>query len=230
MQCQHCGEVIPEHDFDRDMLIGTCQKCHSITDFYDDHETLKKMNITNGERKIPAMLPEGIRMEQSDSGIIIKCSWYRGSQSILLLFFAIICDIFIPVMLFKTTGGGFMGFIFFISILISLNYITLTHFFNKTVFYVNNRSISISHEPFPWPGNKDIISSVITQLYCKRYSNNRSEHNIFYYSLIAKISHGTETILLDGLENPYQALFIEKEIEKFLDIKNVPVKGEIKYT
>jgi len=229
MYCQHCGAIISEQDFDRDMLIGTCHKCHSITDFYNDHDTLKKMNIITAERKLPAILPEGITMEQSDSGIIIKCRWYRGYQSIGLLFFTVLCDIFMPGILLNASNIGFVAFIFFILFLIPLNYITVTGFLNKTVLSVDNRSISITCEPFPALVNKYIISPDVIQLYCKRYSNPRTDHNIFYYYLIAKMSNGMDVILLNGFENPYQALFIEKEIEKFLNIKNVPVKGECKY-
>ena len=64
------------------------------------------------------------------------------------------------------------------------------------------------------------------QLYIKRIeTQNRSTIQVSYE--VRVLTHSCLTIkLLTGLADEEQARFIEREVEKYLQIKNVPVQGE----
>ncbi|HNF27995.1 MAG TPA: hypothetical protein PKV80_26245, partial [Leptospiraceae bacterium] len=88
--------------------------------------------------------------------------------------------------------------------------------------------VTVKIGPLPWPGNQNIKSSDITQLYSKsvltRNRNSSSEH----FEVHAVLKNKSHLCLAKTLEEMEQAFYIEQKIEDFLKIEDEPVRGEIK--
>ncbi|MEQ8187811.1 MAG: hypothetical protein ABRQ39_07530 [Candidatus Eremiobacterota bacterium] len=103
-----------------------------------------------------------------------------------------------------------------------VNYITMTHFINSTIFDVSEETVSIRHKPLPWYGHLTLFSADMDQLFCKQ-DITRYKNKYPTYCLNARMKDGKERTLISWLDTSEQALFVEQEIEKFLNIKNKPV-------
>ena len=108
---------------------------------------------------------------------------------------------------------------------ISLTYFLFAGFMNTTVIKVTPSILSIRHGPLPWPGNEEGPSSGINQIYVKEIKHYGSttkglSRKIYFDYSLNLVSHsGQDVTLIKGLEKD-QAKFIEKNIEKFLKIKD----------
>ena len=113
-------------------------------------------------------------------------------------------------------------------LLIASNYALMTVFLNTTTISVTSNVISVKDGPFPIWGNKRLASKDVLQLYCKK----ENVWNKFYvstdFSVEAVMDGKSNVTLLFNLKQADQALFVEQEIEKFLNIEDKPIKGEFK--
>ena len=87
--------------------------------------------------------------------------------------------------------------------------------------------LSIRHVPLPYLGNKTVEASDVKQVYSKERISRSRRGGSVTYEVHALTHSGRNLKLLSGLPNSEQALFIEQEIERFLRIQDVPVRGEI---
>jgi len=101
---------------------------------------------------------------------------------------------------------------------------------NHTDIYVTDSEISISNnKPIKNPFLKDrvIPSKDIKQLYVSRYVSSRTNGVPNYaYALYAITKNGRRQLLLRGMNKETQ-LYIEQEIEQFLDIDDERVRDEV---
>ncbi len=110
-----------------------------------------------------------------------------------------------------------------------LTYYLLTGYLNKTVIDVDVDFLTIKHGPLPSGGNKKISSKTLKQLYCTRREYFEPRLNPYATCDLRAITDDQRNIMLiEELDNSEQALFIEREIEKFLNIEDRPVKGAIR--
>ncbi len=99
---------------------------------------------------------------------------------------------------------------------------------NKTHILVQRGQVSVKHKPFPYFGNRTIPSHSIKQVYVKQHSSSAPEDDslncaqlkYFHYEIIIILKKNKELSLLKGLKDHQHALFIEEEIEKFLNIED----------
>jgi hypothetical protein len=114
------------------------------------------------------------------------------------------------------------------SIILGAHYVLMICFINTTVISVTSNVISVKDKPLPIWGNKRVASKDVLQLYCKK----ENVWNKFYFSTafsVEAVMDGKRNVtLLFNLEQAEQALFVEQEIEKFLNIEDKPIKGEFK--
>lgn len=230
MYCRYCEHTISESDINPDTLIATCGKCRGIFSFADVPDLVAKYRYKQKDTALT--LPGRIYMDSNETGLEIGLRWFDiQSSNMVLLIFIVIWDIIgIKFLMDIFSRGHFADLmIFFCSfgiIPMLLTYIGVTILVNSTVFFVDLQSISIRHKPLFWPGNRNIPSSDIVQLYCK-VDNNRQINHCSTYCLKARLKNRQEVGLLYWLESPEYALFIEKEIEKYLEIADRPVDGEL---
>jgi hypothetical protein len=181
-------------------------------------------------------IPDSIKSDKNFQQLRITRKWF-GFKFILLTLFIIIWDAFLInwyVMAFSSSFQGTFNYIIFlfpllhVSFGLGMTYYVVAGYINKTMIYVDFNSITIRHGPVPFWGNKRVSSKTVTQLYCKRDEYFGSYRGYGTFAVRAITNEQRNIKLLTGLDTSEQALFIEQEIEKFLNIEDKPVKGEIR--
>jgi hypothetical protein len=181
-------------------------------------------------------IPDKIWVKKNSHHLRIVKKWF-GFKFIYLTLLVIIMGAFLInwyAMFFSFGFQDTFDLIFFLLPLlfiilgIGLTYYVLTGYTNKTQVDVDFNSITIRHGPLPFWGNKKVSSKTIKQLYCKKEVFFDSRYRYISFAVHAITNDRRNIKLLSGLDNSEQALFIEQEIERFLNIKDQPVKGEIR--
>tara|TARA_R110001583_G_scaffold31479_1_gene107633 strand:- start:4175 stop:4765 length:591 start_codon:yes stop_codon:yes gene_type:complete len=166
-------------------------------------------------------LPPKITINKKYDSIEIIRQWFSYQFLIFAGFSVLWCY---QVVINNMVGGEIAPIsIIFLLPGVGIAYYALLGFVNKTYIYVSKTDLKVSHKPLPWIGGSVIQASDIKQLYGReKYQNDTKTYEVHV------ITHsGEDTKLLSGLDSSEQALYIEQEIEKYLSIKNVPVRGEL---
>jgi len=159
---------------------------------------------------------------------MIKRKWYN-SMVIVMGVFAVtwntmLWTIFVPN--FSREGGMFSLILFpFVGVGIFLGYSTIAGLVNTTTIKVNDATFSVRHHPLPFPGSH-LASTDIEQLYTKQRISRSKNGTRISYQLHALLQDGRDKALIKNLTSSEQALYVEQEVERFLDIENIPVSGE----
>jgi hypothetical protein len=181
------------------------------------------------EKKIEIGLPDKLELFHRGSNIEIVRTWF-GWQILLMTGFAIFWDGFLFNWYSKVDkSDAAMAYfpLLHVAVGIGLTYYVVAGWFNRTHVRVGLGKIAVRHRPIPWFGNKELEGSNLKQLYAKEklsYSRNSTSAT---YEVHAITHNGQNIKLVGGLETSEQALYIEQEIEKYLGIEDIRVKGEI---
>lgn len=182
------------------------------------------------EEHMEVGLPDKMALQKFPSYIHISRKWF-GLQIIFMTVFAVFWNIFIfrfyVGMDESTDSFAKMLPLLHVVVGVCISYYGLAGWLNKSHIFVSKESIEINHKPMPWFGHKKINATDLKQLYSKEKISNSRNNTTVTYEVHAILSNGTNTKLLGGLESSEQALYIEQEIEKYLNIKDSPVKGAI---
>ena len=109
-----------------------------------------------------------------------------------------------------------------------LTFLSIVGWLSRTHIAVSPAKISIRHRPIPmWRSNVDIDASNLKQLYSKETKVYYGRRPTSYYGVYAITNDGGNKLVLGRLESEEQALYIEQQIEKYLHIKDVSMKGEL---
>ncbi len=175
-------------------------------------------------------LPQGIDLRENLDGLEIVRRWF-SIQTILLTFFVIFWDgflIFWYTQAINTSNTMMLVFpLLHVAIGVGLTYYVLAGYINRTYIRVDHSFLSIKHAPLPFPWNKTVDASDIKQVYSKERISRSRRGSSVTYEVHALTHSGRNLKLLNKLPNSEQALFMEQEIERFLRIQDVPVRGEI---
>lgn len=181
-------------------------------------------------------IPDNIQIARNFQHLRIIRRWF-GVKFILLTLFVIVWDAFLINWYASAFRSSFQDpvelmFVLFplvhVAVGIGLTYYVLAGYCNKTLIDVDFNAIVIRHAPLPFWGNKKVTSKNIVQLYCKRDEVLGARNGYRAFAVHAITRERRNIKLLSGLDNSEQALFIEQEIEKFLNIEDKRVKGEIR--
>ncbi|MCP4542601.1 MAG: hypothetical protein GY832_36225 [Chloroflexi bacterium] len=175
-------------------------------------------------------LPNGIDLTENLDGLEIVRRWF-SIQTVFLTFFVVFWDGFLVFWYTQAINTSNIMMLVFpllhVAIGVGLTYYVLASYVNRTYIRVNHSFLSIQHAPLPFPGNRTVDASDIKQVYSKENISRSRRSNSVTYEVHALTRNGRNLKLLSRLPNSEQALFIEQEIERFLRIQDVPVRGEI---
>jgi hypothetical protein len=225
--CAQCGADVLAENINIDNLIAKCNFCHAVFRFDDQLEPSQKPSPPH---RLEVPMPKGIEVLPMGNRLEIIRKWF-SLKIIFFTAFTVFWDGFMIawfgiafsqqqwLMAAFGTLHGAVG--------LGLLYYVLAGYLNRTVITVNRSLFTIKHTPLPWPGNKLLNPLDMTQLYCKERMH-RNKNSISYTYEVHAISKDNEhTKLITGLDNSEQALYIEQEIERFLNIEDQPVRGEL---
>jgi len=179
--------------------------------------------------KIDIGLPDKLGLSHHGSHIEITRKWF-GWQTVLLTAFAIFWDGFLFTWysnIGENTDPMATYFPLFVAVGIGITYWAIAGWFNQTRIVVGQGKMAIHHGPLPWPGNRQIDTLNLKQLYTKERITRGRNRTYMTYEVHATTHNSQNIILVSGIYISEQALYIEQEIEKYLGIKDIPVKGEM---
>ena len=106
----------------------------------------------------------------------------------------------------------------------SFLYYTIAIYINKTTIDVSTHGIAVVTKPLniPFHPNRYIEAKDLKQLYVEQYVESTTNNRPNYAYAVRAVVEGNDNVpkLVKGLKNENQALFIEHEIEKFLNIED----------
>jgi hypothetical protein len=109
---------------------------------------------------------------------------------------------------------------------IGLTYYVVAGWLNRTHILIGQGKIAVRHRPVPWIGEKTLEAADLKQLYAKDKVTHSRNGTSVTYEVRAVTRSGRNIELVSGLESSEQAVYIEQEIEKYLNIEDIPIKGE----
>lgn len=240
LTCRSCRRPIPSEDVSLDTVLAKCRACHAVFDFSDQVRLPKvpeaKLKRDRGE--IP--LPKQFNVEEGTGQLSIICKWPRAYPTIaglMLLSISIIAMagtllaalVWSPGKLEGTTlPAGLMKVLLTLFLLpgVGMAWLSLALLFNRTKIQVEGRRLKILIRPIPWPGNHDLDTASVDQLYCEEYFLfTKGDVPQYRYALMALCKDGTKLKLVRDMDEVEQVFFLERLLEKHLGIADRPVSG-----
>ncbi len=229
LNCPECGNHIGGEHINIVKAIAKCNNCNTLMTLEDNH-------LSPGRRRPEVFMPKGIEMLRLSNELSIDISWRKNSTSMsFLTLFALIWNgILFPVAFFAILSGEFHMLIFMslhLTVGIGLLYYIFATFVNTTYITVDERQVSVEHRPLkvPFYPNRSIPTNDIEQIYVDKYVASTSNGSPNYaYAVQAILKNRKRVKLLAGMDDPQQSLYVEQEIESFLDIPDREVEEEWK--
>jgi hypothetical protein len=231
LTCTVCNNEIDSADVNINSTLAKCGHCGSLH-FLDDEEFFGRRKRNRPEM----MIPVGTEVLHLPSSLDIRTNWSRGKSNggmWFLTFFTIMWNVAIwPIAISSIMSGAILSLLpmaLHLAVGLGLMYFVLSKFINKTDIYVTEQDITITSTPLKNPFTKDIVipTKNITQLYVTRYVSSTTNGVPNYAYALYAIADGNRRIpLIKGMNKETQ-LYLEQEIENFLDIDDEKVQGEV---
>ncbi len=243
LKCGQCGAPFRAADLHLDRGIAVCSACGSVQRLPGPITSVTPNASEATAKQKPqgdVPVPERFTVEDNGQELIVRQRWFQWGL-FFLLFFAIAWDSFLVGWYSMFAGGGgppgVFGIVFFVfpiahvAVGVGLTYFVLAGFLNSTVVRVADGMLSVRHGPLPWRGNLDLATDGIEQIYCQNKLHSSRDDNghtstSMRYEVHAVVA-GQQRKLLGGLQAADHALFVEQTLEKFLNIEDRAVPGEM---
>lgn len=228
LNCEQCGANMSDEQINTSTGFATCTYCGATTVI--DEDIVSRSDWSSQASRFDVPMPSGFSVEPADGKLRIRRSWFRPAILFMALF-TLVWNGFMVVWfsMAMRSGAGFMAMfgLLHAGVGMFLLYTTAAAFINTTTITVGMSRLSVLHGPMPWPGSKTLATPDIAQLYTrKKIKTGKDSVKITYeVHVIGKDSRRIE--LIKGLDSEDDALFIEQEVEKYLGIKDQPVRGEL---
>lgn len=232
VHCTHCGQRIPAEDLNIETTIARCRQCDAVFSFATalEREGDERRPVTS--KQLDAVpQPKGIQVDDLGGRLEISRRWFTPAM-FFLLFFCIFWDGFLVFWYSKAFGDAHAPLVMVLFPLIhvavglGLTYLVICSFVNTTKVLVESGRLSVRHGPLPWPGNVELDTYNLDQLYCRQHIRHSRNGVSESYQVHAITKDQRKIKLISGLSDPEQALFLEQKIEQHLGIEDRAVAGE----
>lgn len=230
LDCTNCGTPIKFENVNMDKTMAKCHNCEHVFPFEDEVKDKRK-----ARRRAEIFQPEGIEMFRLRSELNIDYKWRKtvGSNYFMLFFTLMWNAMILPAAFAAVTSGEFMALIFMsvhIAVGVYLLLGQISKLINSTSINVDENYLTIENKPISnplYPSQKIPVDN-IDQLYVRKRKTGSTNGVANYGYAVILIEKRTrrEIPLITGMKNSDKALFIEQEIEYFLDIDDRRVRGE----
>lgn len=233
MSCRNCGAGLEADGIDASLRVATCGHCGSLHELPSD-------SFNDPSRGQPAEInssPPATKTERVEVAMPKRFTVQRGTGSMEVSWKVggIFHGVVLLVMVGAFTNAALTSGAYFILLgSVALLYFAAVRTFNKHRVRVDGTGLQVTQVPLPWPGARKLAVSDIDQLYATEYATSsqnqrnhgsRRERSRKYYRLSATTSDGSRMTILSGLHDPLQALWLEQELERLLNISDKVVAG-----
>ena len=230
--CDKCEAIVPAGNIDLQRGIAKCADCDNIFGCREQLDGLAGDAARSTARleRSEVELPRKMKLYRKPDGLRIVRRWF-GAQFVFMIVFCCFWDGFMIVWfgIAISQKQWIMAAFGTLHALVGagLSYFTLCGIANSTTITVYRGLLEIKHGPLPVPGNQSLPASTLTQLYSKEKVSHSRNGTSVSYEVRARTTDRGDIKLLGHLEREDQALFIEQQIEHFLEIKDEPVRSEV---
>jgi len=229
LYCPACLMTVPGEHVNIRLGIGKCPGCATVFQVADQ---------LPGPPKPKVGLPSVFLIENWGPELVITRRWYFHGVWALLAF-CTFWDGFLVMWytaavqgILRGNAGSAWPMLLFpvlhLGIGIGLTYFVVSSFVNKTTIQATASEVSVRHGPLPWPGNCQVLTAEIKQLFCTENHHKGRRNCRTSYDVQVLKHDNTRVKLLGGLTEVDQALFIEQQIEEHLKIRDEHVVGEVR--
>lgn len=177
-------------------------------------------------------MPRGVVVHEMGSRLRVTWRWF--SPAILfLVFFCVFWDGFLVFwygVAFREGAPLIMKIVPLLHVLVGLGltYGALCGLINRTTIEAVGGYLTVRHGPLPVPGNRRVEVHELAQLFVTEKIHHSRKTGISHtYTLWAKLTSGRRIKILPRIGEPDQAIFFEQQIERYLGIRDEPVRGEL---
>ena len=240
LNCQACGAPLSAESFDRRLAIVTCTNCGSIFDLASRgaRSTADAAPKGASPERAPVSLPERFDVQGSGRNIRIRWRWFKVAE-LFLIPFAIAWNVFLVGWYSIAFGVGSdvpggMGLIMMVfplahvAVGVGVAYRAVANLVNRTTVAAVDGTLRVRHGPLPWWPNPTVPLRDLEQLYVTRKVVRGKNGTSVTFELRAVTRAHRTQLLLGGLAALDQALWLEQELERALDIRDRAVAGEYK--
>ncbi len=228
VKCPSCSTAIHSKDINIDLALAKCSHCHAVFSIQAELPVFER-------NKPEVFMPNEMEVLKLRSELEIIMKWRKTSSLGFLLFFTIFWNgILLPFAIGAIISGELgilMGLSVHLIIGLCLAYYVFTCLINTTFLTVNEYRLHIEHKPLPLPfyPDRDIPVQDIKQVFVEKYvaskSNGTPNHA---FAVVVELKDHKRVKIIKGLHHPDQALYVEQEIEAFLEIPDRKVDDEWK--
>lgn len=174
-------------------------------------------------------LPENVERLVHANGLELRRRW-RSWQAFSYLVFGLLWFGFSfrnGPPLFQALPYGDVLYTLSLVIGTAIIYFGLCQIVNYSSIRVYPDRLQIKHGPLPLLLGKSIERSDIKQLYVHQHNRRTENGTVISYELRMQSQRGKDYCLLKHVTEKLSVKYIEQEIEAYLGIHNVAVKGEV---
>jgi len=232
LKCQECGHQIEGTDININSTLAKCSNCGTVH-FIED----KDFFLGDRHGRPEMMIPEGTEVLHLPSSLDIRMKKFHTASKSTLAFktiFTVAWNVILFVMLGSMIASGvgsaflFLGLHLAVGLGMFVN--LLDTLINHVDVVVDDHNLEISTKPISgfWNRPKVIPKREIDQIYVSRYVSSTTNGKANYaYGLYAILKNGRKLELIKGMNKQTQ-LYVEQELERYLNIEDRVVRGAVK--
>lgn len=226
LRCPKCASPIPAGDVNIASLIGKCRNCNAIFEVEEEWYRQRESDVVEERPHID--LPKGFEVQRGVSDLDIRMRWRKTRMVWFYVLFSLIWNgitfIFVGIAIMENSLTVALAISIHFMIGIAFLLYTISLFINSTHIYANTHGLQVRHGPMrvPFHPNRNIPRAQLEQLYVEEYVASRTNGRPNMAFRLRAVLKGDDKhpALVKGLKKPEQALYLEHEIEKFMNIEN----------
>lgn len=234
IHCPSCAKRVPASNINVNDTIGKCDDCDRIFQY-----GMNDIFLESRRGRPEFIMPAGTEVLRLSESLDIDISWFKSTNkkslgSFFLFAFMwnmIVLPIAVSLVVANVSLIALLPLSLHIMAGIGMIYYISRKLLNNTNIHITKNQIEITDGPLniPFRKNKKTLKSKdISQLFVKRYQTNVivNGKRVIGYGLFANLTSGEEIHLIKDM-NKETYLYLEQEMERFLDIDDIEVRGEI---
>jgi len=231
VHCPNCEALVHPSHININRSMGQCHSCEQIFVFEKDD-----LFLDDRPGRPEVLMPEGTDLITLSDHLDVRVNWRKsyskaglGGLTFFTFFWNVVVGFFVISILATGSFGALLGISLHLFAGLGLLYWLASVFINYTDIIVRKDSITIDHYPLknPFKPKKTITAKDFKQFYVSKYVSSTTNGKPNYaYALYAITLTGRNVQVIKGMNKETQ-LYLEQEIERYLNLADQPVHGSI---
>ena len=235
--CPNCGSELVAGT---NLALLECKSCNiyipvsaatPAPDKFSDGDDFEHPSVAVVPKK-EVSLPTRFRLNQATRNFEISWRWWNKWSWFWLVFAGFWNLVTFPMLFAVILGDDVdMEMLFFIPFVLVggiTGYLALAYVLNSTTLTVSRGMIKLSHGPLPYSGSS-FDASRLDQLYCEQYvAGTVNDSPVYAFRVKALLKSGEHQVFVSALNTLQEAIYLEQEVERHLNIEDRPVAGEFR--